>query len=214
MAPLSTSGVPVARAPAARSWEHKMVDITTLGRAELKLVLDKEGGDGWELAAIDPGSASRGERTAIFKRIKPVSVVAAGGPGGMTGMAPAAGASGPPPSTTVPTGGARYGSGSAKPDATDPTADPAPAPATTKLSLHTIPLQAATATNAAAVLKELMVIGEFPGVTAVIADADTNSLIVKAGGAGLKAVSERAKKLDEAAAAKQKEDAVGGRRKP
>lgn len=176
-----------------------MVDITTMGRAELKLVLDKEGGDGWELAAIDPGSAARGERTAIFKRIKPVSVVSASAGQGM--MAP-----GGARSETIPGGGLYAPGGASTPAPVKSRTDPM-LPATSNYSLHTIPLQAATATNAATVLKELLAIGEFPGVTAVIADADTNSLIVKANDKGLKAIAEQAKKLDESAAVKRKEDA-------
>jgi Bacterial type II/III secretion system short domain len=201
------------RPATARAWEHKMVDITTMGRAELKTVLDKEGADGWELAAIDPGSAARGERTAILKRQKnPGGNVSSGS--GMTssgmGMAPGS-VSGPATTTPAPRGSANTPSGSSFGDTTTPVVA---ASGASNYALHTIPLQAATATNAATVLKELLAIGEFPGVTAVIADADTNSLIVKANDKGLKAIAERAKKLDESAAVKRKEDELNSKRKP
>jgi RNA polymerase sigma factor (sigma-70 family) len=221
-APVAVSGMPMtARAPSARTWEHKLVDITTMGRAGLKTVLDKEGADGWELAGVDAVVAEGRtlERTAILKRQKfaggTVNTTNAygGGAGAMPpGMGAASGGGGLfSPAATIPAGNIpAYPT----PSSIAPAGVTTPAPAPSKLSLHTIPLQAATATNAATVLKELMAIGEFPGVTAIIADADTNSLMVKATDTGLKAVTDRAKKLDEAAAAKQKEDAVGGRRKP
>jgi RNA polymerase sigma factor (sigma-70 family) len=222
LAPVATSGVPVARAPLARAWEHKTVDVSAMNRAQLKDVLDKEGADGWELAGVDSivtGGLTT-ERTAIFKRQKFAGgTVSTGmyGAGMMPpGMGAASGMSGFAPSTTIPApGSAGFApTGTTTLPATiapsgvySPSGSATPAPAPSKLSLHTIPLQAATATNAATVLKELLAIGEFPGVTAIIPDADTNSLIVKASDTGWKAITERAKKLDEAAAAKQKEDA-------
>ena len=229
--PVAVSGFPMAaRAPSARAWEHKMVDITTMGRAELKAVLDKEGADGWELAAIDAivTGGRTTERTAIFKRQKFAGGVvnttnAYGGGAGMMppGMGGSSAGAGNPfgSTTTVPApGGASFApTGNASLPATiapsgviSPSGSATPAPAASKLSLHTIQLRAATATNAATVLKELMAINEFGStVTAVIADRDSNSLLVKATAEGLKVVTDRAKKLDEDAAIKIEEEMRG-----
>lgn len=224
------------RAPASRAWEHKTVDVSAMNRAQLKDALDKEGADGWELAGVDSivtGGLTT-ERTAIFKRQKfAVGVVnSTNAFGGGAGMPPglgaaASGGGGNPfnPAATLPTPGGTKSEYSPStitplPSGSSGGFDPTPirpstgAPSAPKLSLHTIPLQAATATNAATVLKELLAIGEFPGVSAIISDTDTNSLIVKASDAGLKAISDRAKKLDESAAAKRKEDEVINKRKP
>lgn len=198
-----------------------------MNRAQLKDALDKEGNDGWEFVDIDSivtGGVTT-ERNAIFKRQKYAGgTMSTGMSGGGAGMMPAGmGAStggsgiGYGSATTMPApGGANLLPGSipSLPATSGPSGVYSPSGVTTpapasKLTLHTIPLLAATATNAASVLKELMSIGEFPGVIAIIPDADTNSLIVKASDAGLKAVTEQVKKLEVAAAKKNEEETKG-----
>ncbi len=225
-----TSGMAM-RGPTPRPWDYKLVDITTMDRAGLKNVLDKEGADGWELAAIDSivfGGRDT-ERTAVLKRQKSslAPLATTGGPGmGMPSAgnpvmppgssansfpAPAAVAGGLTPSSSLPsTAGGRYGSGGAAPF-------PAPAPTATlgllsraagaDFMLHTIPLRSTTAANVAKIVKELIAIDEFQGgVTAVIADEDANSLLVKATNTGKSKVVELVQKLEDSSEVKKKNE--------
>ncbi|MBL8867629.1 MAG: hypothetical protein JNK93_18895, partial [Planctomycetia bacterium] len=74
------------------------------------------------------------------------------------------------------------------------------------LQLHSFPLRAATATNVAKILKELIAINDFEGsVTGAIADEDSNSILVMATENGKQIVEFRIKKLEESAAKRKDE---------
>lgn len=212
----------VARS-ASRVWEYRMLDMTSKNSHDVMTMLEKEGNDGWELATIDvivTGGRTT-ERTAIFKRLKSSGETIVRNsntsmPVGLFSQEPGAASSnrtavGPTTTTAglgaqanLPTVTAQIPGASTS----IPSAGALPAPAVQNMRLHTIRLRWATATNTAAVLKELMAINEFGNsVTAVIVDLDSNSLIVKATDQGVVAVTDRAKALDDSAAAKLEEEA-------
>ncbi len=217
------------RAPASRAWEHQTVDVSAMNRAQLKDALDKEGADGWELAGVDSivtGGLTT-ERTAIFKRPKFTggtvnTTNAFGGAGMMPGMGAASGGGNafnpvttlPTPSGTryvAPAGAGSFGTGDVSTPSAATRSGTSPMPVTAQqlknsLQLHSFPLRAATATNVAKILKELIAINDFEGsVTGAIADEDSNSILVMATENGKQIVEFRIKKLEESAAKRKDE---------